>query len=97
MFVCLLVCSTSFVFAHSQDFLLSSCFFLVHILFLVPHVKLQSGRLNDEEGMRHQIDHAVGLYDSSETSRVSEHSLASAYHILATSFMTTVSTDTDSV
>ena len=66
------------------------------ILFLVPHVKLQLGRLNDEEGMRHQIDHAVGLYDSLETSRVSEHSLASAYHILATSFMTTVSTDTDS-
>ena len=52
--------------------------------------------MNDEEGMRHQIDHAVGLYDSLETSRVSEHSLASAYHILATSFMTTVSTDTRS-
>ena len=102
LFARLFVYSLFFYLAFSQCFSLSPSplhllySFHIFILLFTRLLKLRSGRLNDEEGMRQQIDNAVGLYDSLDITRVSEHSLASAYYILATSFMTTVSTDTDS-
>ena len=64
---------------HIADKLLfSSCAFI-------------SGHLNDKEGMTEQINHAVALYEGLDTFGVSEHSLASAYHKLAISYLTTVS------
>ena len=47
--------------------------------------------MGDLDGMKKHINDAVGMLDGLDRSTVSRHSLASAYHRLATSYMANVS------
>ena len=51
-----------------------------------------TGYLGDHDGMIEQVAAAADRFQTLDLTGVSPHSLASAYHKLATSFMTTVST-----
>jgi hypothetical protein len=57
----------------------------------LTHIHTHTGHMGDLDGMKKHINDAVGMLDGLDRSTVSRHSLASAYHRLATSYMANVS------